>query len=521
MRGAERSGGRASQENREQMKTHIVFGILTVVVLVIVIGSRHEEVFSYETVVEMASEMAAGGYLSAVPALPKALRELSYDQVRDIRWRDEFTLWRKEGLPFQARFFHPGGLHDRPVEIFEVTGNQVEPLRYAPEFFDFGKSPAGVSRPASLGYAGFRIHHPLNRPDVMDEVFVFLGASYFRAVGRGLHYGVSARGLAIHTDVKGKPEEFPVFSKFWLKKPEPFAGSMVVYALLESRRVVGAYEFEIWPGPETHMIVRATLFFTGHPEAVGFAPLTSMFWFGENTGDTFGDFRPEVHDSDGLLMERSNGEWVWHPLSFCRQKQVNVFEDANPGGFGLMQRDRDFSHYQDLEAKYHERPGVWVQPLSGFDKGAVHLIQLPTRNEFMDNVVAYWSPEDVPGPLQAVRFSYKLRWLGEAADLPPLGRAISTRVDDQDKPYYRHFFVEFAGGPLRGLKPGETPGVDVSSPTGAQISDVKIEWNEFNASWRVSFYASTPENKAPHEFSCRLVRNGEAMTETWSYTWMP
>jgi glucans biosynthesis protein len=266
------------------MKTHILFGFLTIVLLVIVISNRHEEIFSYETVVEMASDMAREGYLTAVPALPKELRELNYDQTRDIRWKEEFTLWRKEGLPFQARFFHPGGLHDRPVEIFEVTGNRVEPLRYTPEFFDFGNSPLKETMPSSLGYAGFRIHHPLNRPDVLDEAFVFLGASYFRAVSKGLHYGISARGLAINTARKDKAEEFPVFSKFWLKKPEAFSNSMLVYALMESRSVVGAYEFEIWPGPETHMLVRATLFFTGRPESVGFAPLTSMFWFGENTG---------------------------------------------------------------------------------------------------------------------------------------------------------------------------------------------------------------------------------------------
>jgi glucans biosynthesis protein len=180
-----------------------------------------------------------------------------------------------------------------------------------------------------------------------------------------------------------------------------------------------------------------------------------------------------------------------------------------------------FAHYQDLEAKYHERPSVWVKPISGFDAGAVHLIQLPTKNEFMDNVVAYWSPQNVPMPLEAVRLSYKLRWLAEASDLPPLGRAISTRVDDQDKPYYRHLFIEFAGGPLQSLKPGEIPEVDISSPTSAQISEVKIEWNEFNSSWRVSFYASTPENKIPQEFLCRLKRDGAILTETWSYTWMP
>jgi glucans biosynthesis protein len=269
------------------------------------------------------------------------------------------------------------------------------------------------------------------------------------------------------------------------------------------------------------MLVKATLFFTGRPEAVGYAPLTSMFWFGENTSNTFGDFRPEVHDSDGMLMERSNGEWVWHPLSWAKQIQHNIFTDSNPKGFGLLQRDREFAHYQDLEAQYHNRPGLWVKPISGFDTGAVHLIQLPTKNEFMDNVVAYWSPDQVPAPLEAVRLEYQLRWFAEARDLPPLGRVVSTRIDDQDKPYYRHVFLEFAGGPLNDLKPGEIPEADITAVTGGGVSDVKVEWNAFGSSWRVSFYVSTPENQKPNEFTCRLKWQDKALTETWSYTWMP
>jgi glucans biosynthesis protein len=503
------------------MRTHLVLGLLTVLLLVIVISNRHDEPFTYDSVVAMAEEMAREGYLSAVAALPLPLRELNYDQVRDIRWKDELTLWRKEGLPFQARFFHPGGLHGRAVEIFQIADNSVEPLRYSPEFFDFGKNRLTGLLPQTVGYAGFRIHHPLNKPDVLDEVMAFLGASYFRAVAKNLHYGISARGLAINTSVKDKEEEFPVFTKFWLKRPDRFANNMSIFALLESKSVVGAYQFDVWPGPETHMVVKATLFFTKIPQSVGFAPLTSMFWYGENTSNTFGDFRPEVHDSDGLLMQRSNGEWVWHALSWSQQKQHSVFGDNQPKGYGLMQRDREFPHYQDLEAKYHERPSLWVQPISGFDAGAVHLVQLPTKDEFLDNVVAFWSPEKPPEPLKPVRLEYLLRWLGDSPDLPPLGRAISTRVDDQDKPYYRHFFVEFAGGPLQGLKPGEIPEVDTTSVTGANITDTKIEWNGFNSSWRVSFYASTPESRKPNEFTCRLKWQGEPLTETWSYTWMP
>jgi len=500
------------------MKTHLIFGLLTVALLVIVITSRRQEAFGFEDVVRMAGTMARENYLSAAPALPKSLRTLNYDQHRDIRWKDERTLWRKEGLPFQVRFFHPGYIFDRPVEIYVLPDNAKKPLRYSPEFFDFGKSVFKEPLPDTVGYAGFRIHYPLNKPDVLDELFVFLGASYFRAVAKDMVYGPSARGLAIDTAVEKRKEEFPVFTKFWLKRPEAYGKTMTVYALLEGHSVTGAYQFEVEPGGETRMQVKAVLFFRKKTESVGYAPLTSMYWFGENTSNTFGDFRPEVHDSDGLLMQRSSGEWVWHPLTWSRQTQRNVFADDHPKGYGLLQRDRAFDHYQDTEALYHKRPSVWVQPIGGFDQGAVRLVQLPTKDEFQDNVVAFWTPAEPPPLLQPVTLEYVLRWYSEADDLPPLGRCVSTRVDDQDKPYYRHFFLEFSGG---ALKQEETPVLDIASSTGAAITEAELKWNDFNTSWRASFFASTPENQKPHELTCRLLANDQPLTETWSYTWTP
>lgn len=504
------------------MKTHLFFGLLTVMLLIIVIGTRRREAFGFDDVIDLAQGMAAEPSLSTVPALPKELKELNYDQHRDIRWKDEYTLWRREGLPFQVRFFHLGYIFDRPVDIFyEVANSSFERLRYSPVFFDFGRNVFRVRLPDTIGYAGFRVHYPINKPDVLDEIFVFLGASYFRAVAKDLVYGSSARALALNTAISKREEEFPMFTKFWLRRPERFGKRMSIYALLEGPSATGAYHFTIEPGVETQMHVKAVLFFRKKTEHAEYAPITSMYWFGENTSNTFGDFRPEVHDSDGLLMNRSNGEWVWHPLAWSKELQLNVFADDHPKGYGLLQRDRDFNHYQDLEALYHKRPSVWVQPLNGFDNGAVRLVQFPTKDEFHDNVVAFWTPAEPPPLFKPVELDYVLRWFGEAQDLPPMARCVLTRVDDQDKPYYRHFFVEFWGGPLAKLKPGEIPTAEVQSPTGAGIADVRVEWNDFNKTWRISFYASTPEDKKPNELSCRLLWNGEVMTETWTYTWMP
>jgi len=504
------------------MKTHLVFGLITVLLLVIVIGARRNETFGFDNVVAMAETMARGKYLSGVPVLPKELRQLNYDQMRDIRWRDDLTLWRKEGLPFQARFFHPGGeLLDRSVEIYVLPDSPHKPLRYSPDFFNFGKNVFKEPLPDTIGYAGFRIHYPINKPDVLDEVFVFLGASYFRAVAKDLKYGPSARGLALNTAMEKKKEEFPVFTKFWLKRPARSARQFTLYALLESKSVVGAYQFDTEPGVETRMHVKAVLYFREKVEQPGYAPLTSMYWFGENTSNTFGDFRPEVHDSDGLLLQRGNGEWVWHPLGWSEKQQNNSFGDDRPKGFGLLQRDRDFNHYQDLEAYYHQRPSVWVQPLFGFDQGSVRLIQFHTDSETWDNVVTFWAPAEPPPLLQPVKLEYLIRWFGDAPDLPPLARVVSTRVDYQHEKYYRQFFLDFAGGPGDRMKNLDLSAVDVGSPTGAAISDPKIEWNDFNHTWRVSFVASTPDSKKPVELIARLVAGKEALSETWSYTWTP
>jgi glucans biosynthesis protein len=503
------------------MKTHLVFGLLTAILLVVVIGSRQRASFGFEDVVVMAEKMARENYLSAVPILPPELARLNYDQLREIRWKNDRTLWRREGLPFQARFYHLGSTSDRPVQIYALPDSATEPLRYSQDFFDFGSNVFREKFPETLGYAGFRIHHPLNKPDVLDELVSFLGASYFRALPKDLQYGASARGLAINTEPGKAKEEFPAFTKFWLQRPDRYGKHMTIYALLEGPSVTGAYQFSLHPGVETGIHVKAVLFFRKKTERPGYAPLTSMFWFGENTSNTFGDFRPEVHDSDGLLLQRSTGEWIWRPLAWSQQLQVNVFADDHPKGFGLLQRDRDFNHYQDLEALYHKRPSVWVQPHWGFDKGAVKLLQLPTKDEYLDNVIAFWTPAAPPPLLQPVRLEYTLRWLGDADDLPPVGRAISTRVDDQDKPYYRHFFIEFAAAPQAPWKAEEIPAPDIASSTGTAITESKIEWNDFNKTWRVSFYASTPENNRPHELTCRLLIGGQAVTETWSYTWMP
>ena len=217
----------------------------------------------------------------------------------------------------------------------------------------------------------------------------FLGASYFRGLAKGQKYGLSARGLAINTaEMIG--EEFPIFKEFWLQKPKTKDKVITLYALLDSKSVSGAYRFEIIPGANTIMNIEAHLFPRENIQKIGIAPLTSMFLFGENNKNDFDDFRLEVHDSDGLLVHNGHGEWLWRPLDNSKKLRISSFVDNGVKGFGLLQRDRDLSNYQDFEANYQSRPSAWVEPLENWNDGYVQLVEIPSRQEIHDNIVAYW-----------------------------------------------------------------------------------------------------------------------------------
>ncbi|MES1168434.1 MAG: glucan biosynthesis protein, partial [Oleiharenicola lentus] len=320
-------------------------------------------------------------------------------------------------------------------------------MAFARELFDYGTLKTGPI-PADLGFAGLRIHYPLVLPT--DELAVFLGASYFRSVGRGLHYGLSARGLAINTG-ESSPEEFPRFEEFWVERPAAGAATITLYALLNGPSATGAYRFTIRPGDDTVMDIKVALYFRSHPVVVGLAPLTSMFQHGENTGWSRDDFRPEVHDSDGLLLHTGADEWVWRPLANPPATRVSTFSDKSPRGFGLMQRDRDYAHYDDLEANYHQRPSAWVEPVGDWGAGAVRLLEIRAPDETSDNIVACWVPAALPAIGQPLAFEYRLHWVGQPKGLPPSGFVTSTRQGTVlDHPERRRFVVDFGGVPFEG-----------------------------------------------------------------------
>ncbi|WP_434391613.1 glucan biosynthesis protein [Melittangium boletus] len=472
--------------------------------------------FGPETVRERARALARTPYQKPVASLPPAYAQLTYDQYRDIRFRPERARWRDAGVPFQAQFFAPGFYYTSPVPMHEVDAGRAEPIRFSPELFSYGPLVKELPAAPIAGFAGFRLSHPLNRPDYYDELVAFLGASYFRALGRGSVYGLSARGLAIDTALP-EGEEFPVFREFWLEKPAAGADRVVVHALMDSPSVTGAYRFVIVPGERTVMEVDAELHARKAIKRLGVAPLTSMYLFGENDRGTLEDFRPEVHDSDGLALWMKNGEHLWRPLRNPSHLSVSSFQVDGLHAFGLMQRDRDFRSYEDLEARYDKRPGVWVEPVGDWGRGAVQLVEIPSHQEFDDNIVAYWVPETPVTAGTTLRLGWKLTWGNSSPERARESLATATRVAPGSSPGARRFVLDFSPG--EGA-PTQAPVEAVVSTTSGRIVHPITQRNEMTGGWRATFEL-VPEGNTPAELRCFLRSGSDTLTETWSYPWTP
>jgi glucans biosynthesis protein len=488
-------------------------------------------------VAKRAEEKAHKPFRSPRGDLPDVLRadKLDYDKYREIRFRHDQALWAAEKLPFAVEFFHPGYIYEEPVRINEFSYNYVQPVRFVQDFFDYGKLHIKKQIPANTGYAGFRILYPLNQPEKFDELGAFLGASYFRLLGKGQRYGASARGLALDCGESDRPEEFPIFTDWWLGKPQPEDKELRLFAILDSVSCTGAYEFRIRPGETTAVDIEAVLFLR-EPEkiraadprrkplaTIGMAPLTSMFWFGEGSERKFDDYRPEVHDSDGLLMRMENGETLWRPLNNAAVMRHQRFGANNIRGFGLLQRDREFASYQDIFNFYHQVPSVWVEPRGHWGEGDVHLVELSTHYEGLDNIVAFWEPKVKPQPLQPFRFGYTLHWTREGDLKLSPNKVQATRIGaDPRDPQRRQFAIDFSGPKLTALPDGTAPEAVASCSENGAVVESQVFLIPFNGVWRAIIKLEPkPGNKDPVDIRCTLKKGEEVLTETWTYHWSP
>jgi len=471
--------------------------------------------FEAAAVRAFARDLAQKPYKAPDNKLPDVLKDLTYDRYRMIRFKPDQAIWRAEGLPFQLQFFHRGFYYAPRVDMFEVKDGLASRILYSPNMFSFGDQPT-PEIVGDLGFAGFRIHGPINKPDYFDEIGVFLGASYFRAVAKNQTYGLSARGLSLKTaDPKG--EEFPIFKSFWIERPAKGATSIVVHALLDSESATAAYRFTIRPGDTTVYDIETTLFPRVQIDQPGLATLTSMYFFGPNDRGGVDDFRPAVHDSDGLGIQNGRGEQLWRPLSNPTDLQVSAFVDNNPRGFGLMQRERNFHRYEDLEARYEKRPSAWVEPIGDWGEGEVRLVEIPTTNEINDNIVTFWRPRNPTRAKGEYGYTYRIHWGGSIPKPLPLAQTIATRIGAGTEET-RQIVIDFAGENLKAVPPAEIK-AKVSSDKGA-VRNIVVHPNPEVRGTRLSFQLAAGSEKAI-ELRAQLVRGDDALSEAWLYRWTP
>ena len=480
--------------------------------------------FDFEDVVRRARDLASADFDTASPALPEALNKLDFDAWRDIRFRPEKAFLGANGSQFRLQLFHLGHLYRRPVTINTIRDGIAAPIPYSASLFDYGRTKIDKPLPVNLGFAGFRLHYPLNSPKIFDEVIAFLGASYFRFLGRDQHYGMSARALAVEAGTTN--EEFPFFREFWIETPEPDADQATIYALLDGPSTTGAYRFDLYPGVETAIEVSVQLFPRKPNVKFGLAPLTSMFFIGEDDHRYNDDFRPELHDSDGLLIHSGTGEWIWRPLRNPVRPEVSAFLDKDIRGFGLLQRDRDFDHYQDLDLAYEMRPSVWVEPRGSWGEGRVELVELPTGHETNDNIVASFVPKDSPEPGKAFSYAYRLAAGLDLAQLSPNGRALNTYQTvaaalgsaDLPVPGSRRFIIDFTGGDVAYYLADPQLVEVVPSTSQGTITRSFIVPNAHTKGFRAVLDVQLEPGQSA-DLRAFLRTGARALTETWTFPW--
>ena len=489
--------------------------------------------FSYDLFKAKARALAQAPYAGPPRPMPDVVQKINYEEWGKIKFRDDHAVFAEGPGRFPLTFFHLGVFFQKAVEIHVVDAGQSRNVMYDQAYFDMPADSPARKLPAGAGFAGFRIQEA--RDGALDwhknDWVAFLGAAYFRSIGELRQYGMSSRGVALDVAVADRPEEFPDFTKFFVEANQANDG-VVIYALMEGPSIVGAYKFDMKRGKGVVMDIETSLFVRNAVTRFGIAPLTSMYWYSETKKETAIDWRPEVHDSDGLAMWSGNGERLWRPLNNPPRIMVSAFGDNNPRGFGLLQRDRIFDHYLD-GVNYDRRPSVWVEPLGnssgqGWGKGSIQLCEIPTDDEIHDNIVAMWVPEKPIAAGSEVVLKYRLHWLADEPYPSALGRCVATRLSNGGQPGLprpkgvRKFMVEFLGGPLSKLPYGVKPEPVISVSRGSVLAYMIVEAvpDDVPGHWRVQFDLAV-EGNDPVEMRCFLKSDVETLTETWMFQYHP
>lgn len=481
--------------------------------------------FGFENVLRRARDLAGAPFEAAPPRLPDGLDKLDYDSWRDIRFKPDRALPAGgDGSSFRLETFHLGFLYRRPVTVNTIRDGIATPVPYSVALFDYGRTKLDAPLSVNTGFGGFRLHYPVNDPHTFDEVVSFLGASYFRFLGRGQKYGLSARALCV--DAGTGNETFPFFREFWIETPQPGGNRATIYALLDGEAATGAFRFDLAVGEESVLDVEATLFPRRADVKLGLAPLTSMFLIGENDHRVHDGFRTELHDSDGLLIRSGADEWIWRPLSNPAQMQISDFHDNNNQGFGLLQRHRKFESYQDLDLCYELRPSYFVEPQGNWGEGKVELVEFPTADEANDNVVVSWVGATAPEVGKPFVYAYRITSSLELARLSPNGRAVNTfetpahalGSTEPVAPDTKRFLIDFAGGDLSSYVADPTQVELVVTASNGRILRSGLVANPHIGGLRAMFDVSA-ESGQTADLRAFLRVDSRTLTETWTFPW--
>lgn len=493
--------------------------------------STQAHAFALDDITARAKALMEKPYVAPVSNLPAVFSQMQFADYQKIQPRRDGFEWANLNTPFKLAFYHQGMHFNTPVKINEVLGDAVQEIRYDPARFDFSDLKIDHNATKTLGYAGFRVLYPINHAGKNDEIMSVLGASYFRVIGKGQVYGLSARALAVDT-IAGNGEEFPHFTEFWIKRPAPQDKQLVIYALLDSPRATGAYRFVLKPGTDAVLDVQARIFLRDKVAKLGIAPLTSMFLYGPNQLVNRRNFRPAIHDSNGLAIHTGSGEWLWRPLNDPQNVQTSAFEAENPKGFGLLQRGRDFANFEDLKDRYDLRPSAWIEPQGNWGKGHVELVEIPTADETNDNIVAFWTPDSLPPKGAPLKFDYRMHWtMDEPALLKNetawVNQTFHTDGELVQANLIRHIdgttalLVDFVGPTLADLPANATISPQVSVGANAELVDTQLQRNPAINGWRLTLRVKIKDPTQVVELRAALASGGKLLTETWAYQLPP
>ena len=479
--------------------------------------------FSFDALSAAMKDAATRPYEAPSVEMPEVVANLTYDEHRSIRFNPDKFHWAGEGR-FAIDAFHPGWLFKEPVRLFDVIGGEANELHFGAKDFLY-QPPLDATRFDGIelpGVAGFRLHTYLNAPDKLDELAAFLGASYFRMLGKGSVYGLSARGLAVNTATQN-PEEFPRFTAFYVEKPQQGDDVVAVHATLDGPSQTGVMRFVVMPGETTRVDVTARFFLRADIERIGIAPMTSMFLFGGANRSAFDDYRERVHDSEGLAIVRRNGDEIWRPLNNPAVLANSFFVEENPRAFGLMQREREFDAYQDAGAHYERRPSLLIEPLNDWGKGSISLIEIPTELEVNDNIVCFWTPESPAKAGDALEFAYRMSWGTIPMDRERTARVVHFSAGSggvsgiENEKGLRKFVIDFEGGALDDFNAQTIvkPSVELS---GAEIVHATADRISGTNRWRLVLDLR-PAGDTPVEMNASLTQAGVRVSEIWAYQW--